>query len=161
MEKVRMNLLVGNEADIREGWTNIDPLAPENDHRRIRANPMNLDPVCDAGEVDELVAHDLIDTLPYREANEVLDHWISRLAHGGTITLSCVDTLEVTKMFQNRSLMMGQLNALLHGEQTESWKFRQGSYHLGQLANILTSKGLVVLQKRIHQFRAIIVAQRP
>lgn len=159
---MRLNLLMDNPGDIRQGYLNVDLLAPDSDPAgRVQCDPSNLAPLVDAGEVTELVAHGILDLIPMHQANALLDHWLSRLAHGGTIVLSCVDILEVTKSLQNRLITIEQANVFLHGEQDKPWRFRQANYTLAQLADILHDKGLRVQQKRINDFRAIVVAQRP
>jgi hypothetical protein len=158
----RLNLLLDNPAGVRPGYLNLDPLAPDDDPAgRVKCDPGNLDPVVDAGEAAELVAHDLLDRVPLAQANTLLDHWLSKLAHGGTITVSCVDLLEVAKSLQNRLITVEEASTLLHGEQGKNWQFRQANYTLAQIADTLRGKGLKVQQKRINEFRAIVVAQRP
>lgn len=158
----RLNLLIGDPANVRSGYTNVDPLAPDGDPAgRVRCDPGNLDPVVDAGEAVEIVAHDIIDRVPMHQANALLEHWLSKLAHGGTIVLSCVDILEVARSLLGRFITVEQANVLLHGEQDERWRFRQANYTLVQLADTLAGKGLRVQSKRINECRAIVVAQRP
>lgn len=159
---MKVNLLMDNPADVRPGYVNIDLLAPEGDPLgRIQCDPSNLESIADAAEVVELIAHDILDRVPMHQANAVLDHWLSRLAHGGTIVISCVDLLEVAKSLQNRLITVEQANQLLHGEQDKAWKFRQANYTLAQLADTLRGKGLLVQKKRITDFRAVVVARRP
>lgn len=159
---VKVNLLVDNPAGVRPGYLNLDPLAPDQDPTgRVKCDLEKLDQLVDPAEVSEFVAHGILDFFPLHRANGVLDHWLSRLAHEGTITLSCVDLLEVTKSLQNRLITIETANILLHGEQDRPWKFRQANYTLNQIAGTLAGKGLRVQQKRINEFKAIVVAQRP
>lgn len=158
---MKLNLLLDNPADARPGWVNVDPFAPDGDPLRVRCDPTDLEPVADAGEADELLALGVIDYLPLPRADAVLGHWLSRLARGGTIAISAVDLLEVTKSLHNRLISVAEANVLLYGEQQKQWQFRQSSYTAGVLAAELTARGLRVLKKRVSDFRAIVVAQRP
>jgi hypothetical protein len=158
---VKVNLLVSNPEGVRAGYLNFDTLAPQMDpHGRIQADFTKLDRHVDAGEVEDFIAHDVLDLFPIVQANDILDHWISRLAHGGTITISCVDLMEVSRNLVNRFITPEQANVLLHGEQDRPWKFRQGNYTLSQLVHSLAGKGLHVQMKRLDELKAIVVAQR-
>lgn len=158
---MKLNLLLNNPGGVRSGYTNVDPIAPENSLDSVRCDVTNLDTVCDAGEASELVAHDILDYIPRAQVPKVLNHWLSRLAHGGTFVLSCVDLLEVSRALVAYRLPLEEANKLLHGEQREPWEFRKDSYSLAQLVGFLKDRGLTIQKKRVENFRAIVVATRP
>lgn len=157
---MRLNLLLDDPGGVRPGYVNVDLLAPAGDPHRTQCDPTNLEPVCDAGGCEELVALDILDYVPLAQANAVLDHWVSRLAHGGTMSVSVVDLLEVSRAFADRRLTVEEANLLLHGEQKKQWQFRQSNYTLGQLADALQAKGLMLVLQRHDDFRAVVTARR-
>lgn len=158
---MKLNLLINNPGGARSGYVNVDPIAPDGDADRIKGQLEDLNHVCDAAEVAEIVAHDILDFFPAPMADKVLDHWVSRLAHGGTLTVSVVDLLEVSRAFVARSLDTHQANELLHGKQGQPWEVRMATYHVPVLVDVLARKGLKIMMKRISNYRAVVVAQRP
>ena len=158
---MKLNLLIDEPDKVLPGYYNIDPLAPDLDSSRMRADPSALGPIADAGEVEEIIAHDIIDTVPLAKVNALIDHWLSRLAHKGRITISCVDIMEVCRSLQNRLISVEEASMLLHGDQSKNWRYRQANYTLLQLVETLRAKGMKVLQKRVYQFKAFVVAERP
>lgn len=158
---LRVNLLLDTPADVRADWLNIDPTAQPGDKERIACDLGRLDALVDAGEVGELVAMDILGFAPRPLMEKMLSHWISKLAHGGSLTVSVLDLLEVTKSLQNRLITVEQASELLYGSQDKPWRFRQSGLTLGALSAILQAKGLKVQKKRMSGFQAIVVAVRP
>lgn len=158
---MKVNLLIDDPSGVRPGYVNVDPLAPSGDPHRVQCDPTDVDRVCVAGECEELLALGVLDYVPLADAGRVLDHWVSRLAHGGEIALSAVDLLEVSRAVCNRVLSVGDANLLLHGGQRKQWEFRKSSYTLGQLAGLLEARGMELVKQRHSEFKAVVVARRP
>jgi hypothetical protein len=158
---MKINLLLNNAGDIRSGYVNIDPFVPDGDNSRIKGEVFQLDHAVDAAEAQEIVAHDILDFAPAAAADTILDHWLSKLAHGGKLTVSVVDFKEVAKAVLSDSITVDEANRLIHGEQREPWEIRKASYTLGLLCAVLGNKGYKLLTKRIHDHRAVITCQRP
>lgn len=157
----KVNILLDHRGEIYPGWLNIDPLAPANDPQRIKHTPEDLSALVQPASLEALRALDVLDYYPAQKADQVLDHWISLLGHQGTLAISCVDILEVSRALQRRLIDIPLANSLLHGEQKQNWDHRCANYSLGQLASVLENKGLHILVRRIFDFRAILVAKRP
>lgn len=151
---MKLNLLLSNPDDLRSGFINVDPGAEWNDLKRVNCKLDNLSPIVDANEVTELVALDVLDHYPTDKVDAVLDHWLSRLAHGGKITISVVDIREVARIFLNGAMDIAELNNLVHNN-------RQCSITLSQLVEVLENKGLTILTKRVVDRRAVITGVRP
>lgn len=159
---MKLNLLMDSPGDVRSGYVNVDPHAPQGDeHGRVRGDVFDLSHVADAGEVSEIVALDLLDSAPVAEAEAVLNHWLSRLAHGGRLTVSVVDLREVARSFLNGVLSTDEANALLFGAQDRPWRFKRAAYTLPQLVDAMASLGYRVLAKRVQDFRAVVTVERP
>lgn len=156
---MRVNLLINNSADIRNGYLNIDPLSE--DDTRIKGDVSNLNHAVDAGEAEEIVAYGILDYFPGAMVDEILDNWLSKLAHGGTITIGVIDAKEVSRAFVAGMIELEEVNTLMHGEQEEKWQIRKSSFTLNQLSEVLSNRGYKILKKRIQNFRAYVTAQRP
>lgn len=158
---MKANLLLEAPNDIRSGYVNIDPLAPHEDPDRATLDPFNLDHTFDAGELSELVAHGLLDYVPNAQLDVVLNGWLSKLAHGGELTLSVIDLREVCRGVLADRLSLDEANTLLFGEQRVQWQFRKCSLTLARLVEVLRAKGFKILSQRLHNYRAYVTCQRP
>ncbi len=67
----------------------------------------------------------------------------------------------MARALTNRVIGPDQAGRLLHGEQDTPWHFRHANFSLDQLVDALKEKGMKVIKQRVHQFRALCVAQRP
>lgn len=158
----KVNLLLDNPGGVRNGYLNIDPHAPERSpDGRIRAKIEDLSHTLDFNECEELVAHDILDYFGMEEADQVLNHWLSRLAHQGTLSLSVVDLREVARDLLANALDIADINELLYGRQTQPWQLKKCVFTLPILVNMLQSRGYKILTKKSSDYRAIVTVQRP
>lgn len=157
---MKINVTIAGR-EVLPGYLNIDPVAPAACQDRVRCDPADMSPLVDRGEAEEVRAVGVLDHYPARKADAVLDHWVSLVAHGGTLVLAVVDVLEVAKALQNRFLSLEEANELLYGRQSETWEFRQSGHTLGRLARALEGKGMRVMKRRVSNYRATVVAERP
>ncbi len=158
----RVNLLLDNPGDVRNGYLNFDPHAPENClDGRICAAVDDLSHTIDFNELTELVAHDILDYFGMEQADKVLDHWLSRLAHGGTLSLSVVDLREVSREVLANTLDLADVNELLFGRQEREWQFKKSVFTLPVLIGMFEKKGYQVLLKKAANNRAVVTVQRP
>ena len=158
---MKINLLLNNPKDIRSGYINVDPFAILDDpFGRQNGEPNNLDFLVDNNEATEIIAHDILDRYTNQEVNEILDHWLTKLAHGGELVISMVDIREVSRAVISNSLPLDEVNRLLYGDQDHKVNFKKISLTLEYLTKLLESKGMQVLKKRISNFRAVVAARR-
>jgi len=159
---VKVNLLIDNPGDVRSGYVNIDPLAPENDpDGRLKGDVGNLDHAVDGGEAEEILALEVLDYFPGHQADDILANWLSKLAHGGRLTISVVDVKEVARAVCSNNLSIDDINELLHGKQEKPWQFRKSAYTLSQLVEVLSNQGYKVLARRVQNYRALVTVERP
>jgi hypothetical protein len=159
---VKLNILLGDPGGARSGYLNVDPTAPEGcDDGRVRGEPHDLSALVDRAECAEVVAHEVLDYYPAALADGVLDHWLSLLARGGTLSLSAVDAREVARATLSGALTTDQRQELLHGAQREPWQVRKSTYTLAQLTEALSGRGYDVLAARVQDCRAVVTARRP
>lgn len=159
---MKLNLLLDNGADLRSGFINVDPIAPENDEQgRLKSDVSNLDDVCCDNEADEIVALDILDYYPGGAADKILSNWLRKLKHGGKLTFSVVDYREVARAVLANSISPDDVNELLYGKQEKKWQFKKGAFTLQQLVEVLSNMDYKVLSKRVQNYRAVITVERP
>jgi hypothetical protein len=121
----------------------------------------NLDEHVDAAECDELIATDILDFLPAHQIDEVLNHWVSKIRHGGTITVGGLDLREVARGLVKHELNINDANLLIYGAQQAAWQHRRSSTTLQNVLAVLTSKGLKPIKKRVESYFYSITMERP
>ncbi len=156
---MKINLLLNNPGDLRSGYLNIDPFATGDDARVKGGLELTKDGFVEANEAEEVIALDILDYCT--EPNTLLQGWLSRLAHGGRLTISVVDFREVSRMFLAGGLSMDDVNDLLFGK-TDSPYQKKIVFTLSQLVEVFTNLGYKVISKRVTQdHRAIVTVERP
>jgi hypothetical protein len=140
----------------RSGYVNINPLASPDDPNFIRANVNELGLYVDDGEAKEIIALDLIDYVPIQEKENIVRHWLSKLALGGTITIGGNDLGQITKAFAYNQLELSQAAELLYGNQLA----RSGLVTCAQMRKILEGGGLKIIESRLSNFSYYVKAER-
>jgi hypothetical protein len=157
---MKINLLL-NDASPRSQFLNIDPLAPPNDPLRVVGDFGDLNEHVDNAECDELIATDILDFLPASQIDDVLNHWVSKIRHGGTITVGGLDLREVSHGVVKHSLNIDDANLLIYGAQQAAWQHRRSATTLQNVLAVLTSKGLKPIKKRVESYFYSITMERP
>lgn len=149
---MKLNLLL-DEVNSLNSYTNV---------KHIDCALNQLDPVVDDGEAEEIRAIDILDYFPLKECDKLLQHWVSKLKHGGRLIIQVVDLMLVAKGIIREHILPYDANLFLHGEQRNPSDFRLSNYTINQLVNILEKAfGLTIIRKRLENYRAIIEAERP
>ncbi len=156
----KLNILLNATCDVRAGYINVDPFAPDGDKDRIKGDPAALGPIVDAAEAEEIIALGILDYLPFGKVEEVVKHWISRLAHGGKLTVGTTDFLELSRLSHLRLISLDDFNRILHGEQREVWQFKKSSCSLNLLTELLVNNGLRILSKKLVGVDAVVIGER-
>lgn len=158
---MKINLLLDNTGDVRSGYINIDPFAPDNDAAgRLKGDISNLDHVVDDGEAIEIIALEVLDYFPGHQADAILTNWLKKLARSGRLTLSVVDVREVARAICANEMSPEDINEHLHGKQEKPWQYRKSAYTLTQIAEVLGNLGYKILARRVQNFRAVITVER-
>jgi hypothetical protein len=157
---MKVNLLLDNPGDIRSGYRNIDPFANDIDIR-VSGTLDNLSDHVEANEAEEIVANDILDTFPLSDADRVLDNWLSRLAHGGKLTISVVDLRSVSREVLANSISIQDANELLYGRQNAPHFQKKSVFTLQQLATTLEGKGYKLLRRQVENNRVVVTVERP
>lgn len=113
---------------------------------------------CSNGEATEIVCDDVLDRFPPGKLYEVLTHWVSKLAHGASLTIIVVDAKELARGLLEQSLDMQAYNELSHGLNGPP---RLAAVTLQDVVSMLQSHGLKVMKKRTVDYRAVVTGLRP
>ncbi len=156
---MKINLTLAEDSP-RSGFKNIDPYAPLGHPLRTIGDVANLDEYCEDAECEELVALDVIDYMPALQLDNILSHWLKKIRHGGTIAIGGIDMREVSRAFVSQKLSLEDANLLFYGAQRAPWQYRKSTLTLQKVIDLLESKGLKILQKRINEYSYMVKAER-
>lgn len=156
---MKVNLLLNAPGDVRSGYANIDPFH-EGDNL-VKGDVANLNWLCDDGECEEVVAHDLLDYYPRCGIEEIVTGWAKKLKRGGKLAISCVDLREVARGLLTGQLTSEQARTLLCGPQRQVWEFKKCPLTGQEVRDILKGIGLEVLTERYDGYRFVLVCGRP
>ena len=166
---MKINLLYGDgKGDILNSHLNINPfisdLSFEEDYI-IQGEITNLDAYVDDAEEEEIIAYDVIDYLEPFTVNSVIDHWIKKIRHNGTIIIGATDLHLLSKAISQYKVDYFKANELLHGNQKEHYMIKKVSMTALGLCNYLTEKhGLKIMKKilgnNVDDFHMTIEAKR-
>lgn len=158
----KVNLLIDNPGGTLSGYDNIDPFTPDDDKfGRIKGDVSNLDHEVDNGEASEILAHGILNYYSGEHVDGVLSNWVSKLAHGGQLTVSGVDLRAVCRDYLNGNLPIEDANEILFGTHTKPWDFKKSVFSIDIVEQVLRTKGLKILSKRVHKTSLYITCERP
>lgn len=140
---MRVYLTLGNP---RSGYVNVNP------------SQGNLDGLVEAGEASEMVALEVLDRFRPEEQPVYLRHWASRLAPGGTLTVSCPDLFEVARFLVTGNYSEAGASQILYGSPQSR---RAVVYSDKTLSEELTGMGLQIVSRRVQGPLCVVVARRP
>ena len=147
--------------DIRSGYVILEHLCDHScDLKRTKCDISFIDPYVSNGEADEILALDVLSYFPAQATGFLLETWTNKVSIGGTITISDIDAIEVSRSLSNGSLSINDYNVLIHGMQNQPWLFRKTCLTLSQLVEYFELKGWQILSKLIDNFQFVITAKR-
>lgn len=138
--------LVFGPSEARNGYVNVDP------------RQGSLDGTVEAGEASEVVAINILDYLAPAKQVELLHHWVSRLARGGSITVSCTDLYEVCRSLITGTLDEDAVTSVLYGT---SKARRAAIFSEKTLMEKLRSLGLEIMTRRTDGLICTVTGRRP
>jgi len=163
---MKLNLLLSSD-DILGGFINLDeyPIIKNKDQafttEKKKGSVRNLDHIADTGEVEQIVANDVIDFIDPDKKGGVIQGWCKKLAYGGTISIGGVDLWEVSKGYSGFGLSDEQVSSLLFGNPGFPFGYRRGVCNGQNIRDILQNCGLKVTRHMVDNYRYNITAKRP
>lgn len=152
---MKINLLL-NSNDVRSGYLNMSPLAEPNDPDKIRCNPDNLSIYVDDGECEDFIATDMIDYVPQANKDTIMNHWMSKIALGGTLTIGGLDLTEVCRAITLRQISLQAGVECLYGKEIQ----RNSLIPAEQMRRLLEQKGYKIMEVKMIDLSYLIKAQR-
>lgn len=141
---MKINILWNQPNDFLNGYLNVDVCNKEGP---------SLNEVADNGEVEEIIAHDIITRYPLEYSSPFIQHWVDKLKYGGKLTLGFKDLFEITKNWVYGRLTEQEVNNLVFGGYSNAYDFRRSSYTMTQMDDLLKSKNVNVLSRKVTDFR--------
>lgn len=109
----------------------------------------------------EILALDVVDYISAKHIFKVLENWVSKLRHGGKITIGGTDYIELMRAIEMGEINTAEINIIMYGNQESTWQFKIGMYTLPDIVDSLRQLGLKIIKQRLSQFRFEIEAERP
>lgn len=145
-----MKLNLGCGGDLRPGYINIDlaanPAFPADLFRQ--GDVSSLDWVCPENGAEEILVLDVLRFLPWTQLDQIIGGWISRLAPGGTLTITTPDLHQVAAMIVNDQVDLATAQRTLFGEQMHAGNSCRSAIDAHALCQGLVGAGLAITAKR-------------
>lgn len=135
---MRINLGV----DTRQGYVNISKTAGPN---VTIGDFKNLNSIVQDDGAEEILATDVIQYVEIAQLQNVVTHWISKLAYGGEIYIQAPDSSLLGTIMQYEQTTVDQINKLIYGN-SEKDRF-VGLYNVTGFDSLLRSLGLEIVSK--------------
>lgn len=155
---MKINLLINNATGILNGYENVDLFADKDDGR-ILSDYSNLH-FCSPNEALEIRADNIIQFFEISKVEKMVDHWVSRLRHGGKLTVLSVDSYSIALAFSRFEITPQDFNKLTFGQQKTPWDCHKSSSTIHSLATLLASKGLEIVSKKMSGYNYCLIAER-
>ena len=154
---MKIRITVGADEKLN-GYINVDPVSRFDN---LESDVRNLDSIAEDAECSEILAEEVIDFVRREELYPILDHWISKLRHGGKMYLSFYDTRQIAKAFFRGKINLDEFNMIVHGTFSAPWDIRLSHTTIEELSQFLQSRGLVITKKTLDGLKATIGVERP
>jgi len=156
---MKLNLLYGKGQKLH-GYTNVNAV-PVEDEDVITADPSNLDFFVDDAEAEDIIACDVVNFLPKSVMIPTINHWVSKLRHGGSISIGGVDCYAIARDIVSKKIDLQSMNDILYGNEIPSWNSRKNAFTMESLVDHLEDLGLKIQRSRVDKYEIIVEAIRP
>lgn len=149
---MKLNLIwdIDNANIYGEDFINLCPFLNQEQHNIKRGNIMNLDNVVDNGEAETIIATNIIDYLELKVVVPTIQHWVSKIQHGGKIIISGTDMYEICRNFTRYNITLVQTNEILHGKYSDKpYLVKKTQFTLKGLCELLIDCGLKIEKKNL------------
>lgn len=140
------------------GHLNVDILPGPN---KVQGDISNLDNLVDTASCTDIIARNVLEYVPHNEVPEVVAHWISKLRHGGKITINTTDLRSISKTILRDAFSPSEMLELLYGKQSNPLDVKKSAMTTQMLSALLESGGLKITNKSIEAYEISITAERP
>lgn len=157
---MKLNLIYAQAGDVKNGYVNLNHHKYRNEESQ--QDLYNLDNLADDGEVEEILAYDVIDYLEAGKVEGAIDHWVRKLRVGGKIVVSGTDIIEVAKGVASYKLTVADANKLLYNADRDNPKtYKKVAFTCLALKEYLGKKhGLKINTARINGYQMVVSAEK-
>lgn len=143
----------------QNGYKNIDPFPQTADGLTADYGDLDkLDKLVDDAEADEIWVDNVLNYIADYDIESYINHWLSKLRHGGTIHFDSTDLYSIALAVHTGSLTGAEARYLLYGVRNVPSKL--SSYEIGELERLLGMKGLKIVRKSCNDFVVTVTALR-
>jgi len=155
-----MRLNLGCGADIRTGYINIDRSPVSASPELFKLGDMQtLDWLTEDGTVNEIVAIDCLEYIPFELILQTLKNWTNKLIKGGILKILVPDCHLVAKSFYLGQFNLNEFSQIIFGTQKEN-DTRLCVIDTNTLLNILENLGLSIILKRYEGIAIYVEAEK-
>lgn len=151
---MKINLLY-DSPDVRSGYVNVDPFAID-DKNRICSDLQSLG-FCSIGEAQEILCHNILSHYNLQDASAIFSEIISKLAHGGVVTISDINAYEVSRQFVVGKISPTEFSSILFGDKHS----RKSLHSMDTILEGFKQFNLQIVAKKIEGFNFSVSAVRP
>jgi hypothetical protein len=157
---MKANLVYGDAGQVLDNYLNINPYGEEEGDVKV-GGVQNLDEHIDNGELEELIAVDVLEYIPTNKIADTLSNWVSKLKVGGKLTLGFVEARLKGREFGNYRMALEDFNAAIHGSQEKPYMIKRTSLTAMQVIDHMVKAHTVqVVQKRLNNEYATVIFER-
>lgn len=149
---MKVNLLLGRPELARSGYLNLDASITQSEGGRVPC-ALNDWPGVSPNEAREIIANHVLEYVPVQNVVDVFSYWVSRLAVGGRLVVSCVDCAEVAFRLRYETSPYEICNELLYAG-------RQSAHTVESISQLFQDGGLKVVWKMLNGLVAVVEGER-
>lgn len=154
---MKINLL-RNSNNLLNGYVNVDNFVGEG---KVQGDVTNLDSIVDDALADEIVAKNILQFYEYSKLVLIINGWIKKLRHKGSITIIVPDYRAICKGIVKDIIDVNTALPLLYGPQTHPLLCYKSSMSVDFIKQILIESGLVIEKIHLDDFQICITGYRP
>ncbi len=155
----KINLLYG-EGDSLNGFLNLNPFLEQETENTKRCDIKNLNNFVDDGEVEELIAANVLEYLNTNKITEVLNHWIKKVALGGKLILGFTNIYDISRCLVHGIINLETFNILVHGTNEKPYLIKRSFLTTTVVENLLKQAYLKIMKRKINNYNVTLEAVR-
>lgn len=133
---MKINICFGDSNEHIENYINTNFFK---DNNFENCHPENIDSIADDGEVEEILALNVLNYIDHTKLDEVIIKWFKKLKYDGTICISFFDFLETARLLTIGRIDLHDAKKIFYGEQIEGWQFFKSGASLTEVKNLFES----------------------
>jgi len=161
---MKLNLGCGN--DIREGYINVEAelfgLSKESSaHESLKlGDARRLEWLCKSGEVEEILALNILDFCRHTELDKILENWVDKLKVGGVLKIATIDTRSLCAAYLSYQISPEDFVTNMHGLQDCPKNTRKSSLDILTIETKFKKLRLEILVSKVEKGQIYVEAEK-